>query len=171
MNQLLGNNNVTVTLQWPRESGAVYHINILPQTSYTHLTTSHNTFITNLTVFYNIQYTVSIVSSLCGVTTTKALSYGEYEIVNGYTHNNNIVIAICHTADCGVPLADSNVILDYSSTLEGSVLRLSCCGNGRSTDEQTLNVTCHSSGSWIPDPAQFTCSPFTTVPQGTLYMF
>ena len=54
-------------------------------------------------------------------------------------------------------------MLDYSSTLEGSVLRLSCeNGIRRSTDEQTLSVTCHSSGSWIPDPAQFTCSLSTT---------
>ena len=52
---------------------------------------------------------------------------------------------------------NSNVMLNYSSTLEGTVLTLTC-ENDTSTDEQALIVTCHSSGSWIPDPAQFTCS-------------
>ena len=28
-------------------------------------------------------------------------------------------------------------------------------------------MTCHSSGNWIPDPTQFTCSPSTTLPPGT----
>ena len=33
-------------------------------------------------------------------------------------------------------------------------------------NEQILHVTCHSIGSWIPDPAQFTCSSYVTVPSG-----
>ena len=57
----------------------------------------------------------------------------------------------------GVIRVNSNVMLNYSSTLEGAVLTLTC-ENDTSTDEQALNVTCHCSGSWIPDPAQFTCS-------------
>ena len=79
VNQLLRNNDVTVTLQWPREAGAVYHVNIFPETSYTVFTNavSHNTIIINLTNSYNIQYNVSIVSSLCGDTTTKVLNYGK----------------------------------------------------------------------------------------------
>jgi hypothetical protein len=79
-----------------------------------------------------------------------------------------------HTADCGVPLVNSNVKQNYNSTLEGSVLMLTCENEiGISnmhinmTDEQTLSVTCHSSGNWIPCPDQFTCSLFTTVPSGT----
>ena len=32
--------------------------------------------------------------------------------------------------------------------------------------DEVLNATCHSSGKWIPDPAQFTCLSFTTVPPG-----
>jgi hypothetical protein len=61
-----------------------------------------------------------------------------------------------------------NVTLFYNSTLEGSrsVLILTC-ENPRSTDEQILSVTCHSGGNWIPDPAQFTCSKFTTSSSGT----
>ena len=76
---------------------------------------------------------------------------------------------LIHTADCGVPV--SNATLNYSSTLEGSVLILTC-ENDTSTDEQALNVTCHSNGSWIPDPANFTCSSLkfyfnnTTAPSG-----
>ena len=79
-----------------------------------------------------------------------------------------IILLLLAAADCGVPLVDSNVILHYSSTLEGSVLTLTCENDtSRSTDEEIVSVTCHSSGNWIPDPAQFTCSPSTTVPPGT----
>ena len=73
-----------------------------------------------------------------------------------------------HAADCGIPV--SNAKLNYTSTLEGSILTL-ICENDTSTDGDILrlSVICHSSGSWIPDPAQFTCSSssFTTVPPGT----
>ena len=42
------------------------------------------------------------------------------------------------------------------------------CENDTSTDKQTLNVTCHSNGSWIPDPADFICSESSfTVPPGS----
>ena len=64
---------------------------------------------------------------------------------------------------------DENVKLNFSSTLEGSVLMLTCeneMSNINTTDE-ILHVTCHSNRSWIPDPAQFTCTPFTTVPSAT----
>ena len=76
LNQLLRNDDVTVTLQWLREAGAVYSINISPQTPHTVLTNVMIIMI-NLTVSYNTQYNVSIVSSLCGVTTTKMLNYGK----------------------------------------------------------------------------------------------
>ena len=84
--------------------------------------------------------------------------------------NTHIIIIILFflLADCGVPLVDSNVKLDYNSTLEGSVLTLTCeNASSRSTDEEIVSVTCHNSGNWIPDPTQFTCSPPTTVPSGT----
>ena len=78
-NELLRNNNVTVTLQWPQEAGAIYHVSALPYTPHTELTKamSHSIITTNLTISYNIQYNVSIVSSLCGVITTKILHYGK----------------------------------------------------------------------------------------------
>ena len=59
---------------------------------------------------------------------------------------------------------NSNVKQNSSSTLEGSVLILTCENeissimNMNVTNEEILSVTCHSSGNWIPDPAQFTCS-------------
>ena len=74
------------------------------------------------------------------------------------------------TADCGVPLVNGNIKLNYSSTLDGSVLILTCeneMSSINTTDEEILSVTCHSNGSWIPNPADFTCSLFTTVPPGT----
>ena len=75
-----------------------------------------------------------------------------------------------YTADCGVPPADRNIKLDYSSTLEGSVLTLLTCENEMfsiniiGSDAEVLNVTCDSNGSWIPNPADFiqSCSPFST---------
>ena len=75
-----------------------------------------------------------------------------------------------HTADygCGAPHGNRNVKLNYSSTLESSVLILTCeneMSNINTTDEEILSVTCHSNGSWIPNPADFTCS-FTTVAPG-----
>ena len=81
VNQLVSSDDVTVTLQWLREPGAVYSVSVSPETSLTDLnsTTSNNIiFAISLTVSYNIQYNVSIVSSLCGVTTTKVLNYGKY---------------------------------------------------------------------------------------------
>jgi hypothetical protein len=68
-------NSVTVTLQWP---GAVYHANISPVTELT-TAMSHNSFVVNLTVSYDIQYNlnVSIASNLCDATTTRVLKYGK----------------------------------------------------------------------------------------------
>ena len=58
------------------------------------------------------------------------------------------------------------VKLNYSSTLEGSVLTLTCENEMslNSTTEMTLSVTCDSNGSWIPNPADFiqSCSSFST---------
>ena len=66
------------------------------------------------------------------------------------------------------------VKLNYTSTLDGSVLTLTCeneMSNINTTDEQILKVTCHGNGSWIPDPAKFikSCSSFTTVPPGIVH--
>ena len=75
-----------------------------------------------------------------------------------------------HAADCGVPPVDRNVKLNYSSTLDGSVLTLTCENDKpviNSTDENILNVMCYSNGSWIPNPAKFTCSSTTTTLPGT----
>ena len=75
------NNDVTVTLQWVQEAGAVYHVSVLPEISHILFTNAvnHNvnTITINLTIPYNIQYNVFIISSLCGVTTTKVLNYGK----------------------------------------------------------------------------------------------
>ena len=58
-------------------TGAVYHINVSPEILHIQLTNAMIIMI-NLTVSYNIQYNVSIVSSLCGVTTTRVLNYSKY---------------------------------------------------------------------------------------------
>ena len=83
VNQLLRSDDVTVTLQWPREAGAVYNVNVSPEVSHIESpSVGHNIFIINLAISYNIQYNVSIVSSLCGITTTKVLNYGKHGILN-----------------------------------------------------------------------------------------
>ena len=74
MNHFL-RNSVTVTLQWPREPGAVYRVNVSPLTEFNAM--NHDIVVINLTISYNIQYNVSIASSLCGVTTTKELKYSK----------------------------------------------------------------------------------------------
>ena len=86
VNQLLRSDDVTVTLHWPREPGAVYHISVSPEVSYTEHACSmgHYIFAINLTISYNVQYNVSIESSPCGVTTSRILKYGKIS-------NNNIM--------------------------------------------------------------------------------
>ena len=77
---------------------------------------------------------------------------------------------------------DRNLKLNYSSTLEGSVLTLTCENEMfnmnsivNESDAEILNVTCDSNGSWIPDPADFieSCPLFpvttlATLSQGTV---
>ena len=77
--------------------------------------------------------------------------------------------------DCGVPLINQYVKLNYTSTLEGFILTLTCENNMilnmNTTDEDTFIVICHNNAtSWIPNPANFikSCSPFTTVPPGII---
>ena len=57
-----------------------------------------------------------------------------------------------------------NLKLNLISTLEGSLLTLTCENEVslNSTTEMTLSVTCDSNGRWIPDPADFiqSCSLF-----------
>ena len=78
------------------------------------------------------------------------------------------------TADhgCRVPLVSRYVKLNFSSTLEGSVLILTCeneklMSTTNAADEQVLKVICHSNTTnWNPDPTNFiescSMSSFTT---------
>jgi hypothetical protein len=59
--------------------------------------------------------------------------------------------------------------------LEGFILILTCENeilnmSTTESDKEVLNVTCHSNGSWIPDPADFiqSCLPFSTVTTPTV---
>jgi hypothetical protein len=84
-----------------------------------------------------------------------------------------------HTAVCGLPvlaIVNRNVELDYNSNLEGSVLMLTCENemSNINTNTTILNVTCHSDGNWVPDPADFieSCSEstVTTAPPGNNFI-
>ena len=78
VNQLLRSDDVTVTLQWPREPGAVYNVSVSPEISHTELNSMMcNIFMISLNISYDIQYNLNIESSLCGITTTRILTYGE----------------------------------------------------------------------------------------------
>ena len=85
------------------------------------------------------------------------------------------ILNFVHAANCRVLLVDSNVKLNYTSTLEGSVLMLTCeneMPNVNTTDKLILHVTCHRNGNWIPNPADFikSCSSFTTAPPRILHL-
>ena len=78
-----------------------------------------------------------------------------------------------HTADCGLPLVNKNIKLNYNSTLEGSRLTLTCENDNNiiitsniNASTTILNVTCHSDGNWVPNPANFieSCLTITTAP-------
>ena len=87
-------NSVTVTLQWPQEAGAVYHVNVSPETPHTQLIFANTMTVVmiNLTVSYNIQHNVSIESSLCGVATTKVLNYGKYMLESCMDYTKRLII-------------------------------------------------------------------------------
>ena len=78
VNQFLGN-GIRVTLQWLQKPGAVYWVNVLPAIEVTNAM-NNNSIMINLTISYNVQYelNVSILSSLCDVTTTRVLKYGRF---------------------------------------------------------------------------------------------
>ena len=109
---------------------------------------------------------------LIGPNASVCTGIGEWEPDPGQVDcigdNNNyyvmhMILLFYHAADCGEPLVDGNVTLNYNSTLEGSrsVLVLTC--ENMNDNEQIIIVTCQSSGNWIPDPTQFTCSSSITV--------
>ena len=90
VNQLLRSDDITVTLQWPREAGAVYPVSVSPEISHTELNSmTYDIFTISLTISYDTQYNVSVVSSLCGITMTKVLNYGKHGILN--------IIIMCYT--------------------------------------------------------------------------
>ena len=78
--------------------------------------------------------------------------------------NTNVVIIIIngyndyHAADCGVPSVNRNIKLNFSSTLEGAVLILTCdnylTSNTNVTDQQSLTVICHSNTTIVGIPIQ-----------------
>ena len=67
--------SIIVTLEWPREAGAAYSVDVLPETSHTE-STNHSSTTLSMMISYDIQYNVSILSSLCDATTTRVLKYG-----------------------------------------------------------------------------------------------
>lgn len=74
--------------------------------------------------------------------------------------NNNTMSCmydLISAVNCGDPITNLNVNLEYSSTLFGSQLLFWC--------ENAKNVTtaqCSENAIWMPDPTELVCSPSST---------
>ena len=65
------------------------------------------------------------------------------------------------TIDCGDPSnASSEVIVQYTSTIVGSVIFYWCQQSGFAPS--SLSAVCMESGRWSPDPSQVFCRMVTT---------
>ena len=58
--------DISVTLEWTRTNGVSYSIRVDPEVAVNY--TGRNS--AQITVSYNIKYNISVVASLCGITTT-----------------------------------------------------------------------------------------------------
>ena len=77
-----------------------------------------------------------------------------------HTHMHNTKSYIhTPTVDCRAPQFtrdNCNVNVNYSSTLEGSMLHFSCVEGYLPSD--VFTATCHPNGSWVPDPTSHVCT-------------
>ena len=64
-----------------------------------------------------------------------------------------------YMVDCGAPQS-TNVSVNYSSTLEGSILQFCCAEGFLPSDAYT--AICHPNGSWVPDPTSYVCTVAAT---------
>ena len=64
-------------------------------------------------------------------------------------HNNYI-------ADCSIPMVNSNISLNYGSTLENSLLTFQCKDGLLPNDVFTSR--CYRNQTWIPDPLNHVCA-------------
>ena len=74
-----------------------------------------------------------------------------------YTHQG--LDPVKPTVDSGAPQftrCNSNISVNFSSTLEGSNLQFSCVEGYLPSD--VISATCHSNGSWVPDPTSHMCT-------------
>ena len=154
-------NNVTVTLQWPQEAGAVYHVNVSPLTEMnTAMSHDSASFETNLTTSYNIQYklNVSIISNLCNATITRVLKYGKLR--KTILCRNEKYFSL-HTVACDLSkhlLHDPVVMISGSQESphrEGQVITYTC-PTGFILDGSNMSV-CNENGEWEPDPGELDC--------------
>ena len=67
-----GNENFTLTLEWPQFSGETYSVAIVPEAVYTRFTMSTSVQLV-MHMLYNIQYNVTITATLCGNRSTANL--------------------------------------------------------------------------------------------------
>ena len=76
-----------------------------------------------------------------------------------HTHTYLGLDPVTPTVDCRVPQFtrdNSNVSVNYSSTLEGSTLQFGCVEEYLPSD--IFTATCHPNGSWVPDPTSHVCT-------------
>ena len=74
-----GNDNFTLTLEWPQFSGETYSVATVPEAVYTRFTTSTSV---QLMMLYNTQYNVTVTATLCGCrSTTNLIIYYDNSII------------------------------------------------------------------------------------------
>ena len=71
-------------------------------------------------------------------------------------HKRIIDLTIKFTADCNTPIVNSNVGMNYSSSLEDSLLKFQC-EDGLFPD-RVFTARCYRNGSWIPNPSGHVCA-------------
>ena len=72
----ISNNNITINLSWTQEFGVNYDVHVSPTATFNFATTSS----IQLTISYNVSYTVTIVGSQCDHEVSRAVEefkYGE----------------------------------------------------------------------------------------------
>ena len=124
------------------ERPATYQIHISNTSLDSPPTQSLLTNAINITLFYNIEYRVTVQAGNC-------------------KGNSNITTISFTLVQCFPPSAANGVlILPYTATTEGSVIELKC--EEGLVPEESIMAVCGNDRRWYPDPTTLNCSSNTT---------
>ena len=162
-----GSNDALVLLQWDpltyQGNTFIKSYNIMVSSSQTQLITTNVTML-NISVAYNINYTVRVTAMDCEAfdITSEIFKLGENESSN---HSTPHAINTQHPTivNCSAPSSASGVVIEpYSNTTEGAVIYYKCAmdqgyfPNDFLHNERMTSV-CGINGKWNPDPAKYLC--------------